>query len=363
MVWFPLSALSVLVILAMMSYLLVATFRNRGAIRASHAAWLAITVGFTYLLFSFLVSSLKFSLGFGATTAQVRVGGGGGGVTTIALPSLPLFSDPGGTEEITMTMFILVVLSVLATVWFRSRTRSLTLSTALPYFPIIALTAFIAAIFMADFWAVGDGPNYAALKMAYATLFPILVVTLPYLVMVIPGATEVTSMGLLRWFGVGAIVLVFSFDTLYPRALMQLKPRIWPSVSDSPYWYPAEVRAVGDQDLSTNPIGCIYLPRGAEKPSALPSGQRAYSCTRLLSGVAGVELAAAPIVKWQLDEWLLNTTLWDERHGEFAALPASVLGRSFILLDQDSNVVGVESLGTLVNRYRPNLAPVSSPSP
>lgn len=363
MVWFPLSALSVLVILALASYLLVSTFRHKGTLRATNAAWLATTVAFTYLLFSFLVSSLKFSLGFGTTTAQVKIGGGGGGITTISLPSLPLFSDPGGTEEITITMFILVLLAVLAAVWFRSGTRPLKISTALPYFPVIVLASFIAVIFMADFWAVGDGPNYASLKMAYATLFPILVVTLPYLILVIPGGTQVTAMGLLRWFGVGILILAFSFDTLYPRALMQLKPRIWSSTADSPYWYPAEVRATGDQDLSTNPIGCMYLPRGAERPSALPSGQRAYSCTRLLSGLAGVETASAPIVKLLLDEWLLNTTLWDERYADLAILPESVLKRSFILLDENSNVVGVESLGALVNRYSPNLMPDTSTAP
>jgi hypothetical protein len=360
MVWFPLSALSVFVLFALGLYLVVAVVRRSGRQRLTAGVWLVITLGFTYVLFSFLLSSLKFSLGFGATTAQIQIGGGGGrGISTIALPSLPLFSDPGGTEKITVLMLILVVLSVMAAAWFRSGAKPLKFSTVVPYFPIITLTFFVTLIFLADFWSVGDGPNYAAQKMAYATLLPILVVTIPYLILVIPGGKNVTTMGLLRWFGVGIIVMVLSFDTLYPRALMQLKPRIWPSTADSPYWYPAEVRATGNQDLSSNPIGCLYLPRGADKPSALPSGQRAYSCTRLLSGVAGVELIAAPIVKWQLDEWLLNNNLWDERYGEFSALSADLLSRSFILLDQDSNVVGLETLGTLLNRYQPTLAPTS----
>ena len=356
MVWFPLSALSVLVLFGLGTYLLVAVIRRSNRQRLVAGLWFVATLGFTYLLYSFLLSSLKFSLGFGATTAQVRSGGGGGGISTIALPSLPLFSDPGGSEQITFLMLILVVLSVMGAAWFRSARKPLSFSTVIPYFPIITLTFFVIVIFIADFWSVGDGPNYAALKMGYATLLPILVVTLPYTVLVIPSGERVTDMGLIRWFAVGSIVMVLSFDTLYPRALMQLKPRIWPTTSDSPYWYPAEVRATGDQALASNPIGCIYLPRGADTPSALPSGQRAYSCTRLLSGVAGVELLAAPVVKWQLDEWLMNTNLWDERFGEFSSLPAEVLNRSFILLDQDSKVIGVESLATLLNRYQPTMA-------
>lgn len=357
MVWFPLSALSVLVLFALGLYLVGTIIRRQGRPRLLAGAWLLVTLGFTYLLFSFLVSSLKFSLGFGATTAQVRIGGGGGGIATIALPSLPLFSDPGGTEEITTLMLILVVMSLMAAIWFRSGSSPLRFSTVVPYFPIVTLIFFASAIFIADFWSVGEGPNYAALKVGYATLLPILVVTIPYLILTIPGSRNITSMGLLRWFGIGVIIMVLSFDTLFPRAVMQLKPRIWPSTADSPFWYPAEVRNTGDQDLSTNPIGCLYLPRGAEKPSALPGGQRAYSCTRLLSGVAGIELIAAPIVKWQLDEWLLNTSLWDERYVELLALPADALSRSFILLDQDSQVVGVETLGTLLDRYQPTLAP------
>lgn len=357
MVWFPLSALSVILVLGLGAYLVMRIVQRNGINRLNSAVWLGITVGVSALLFSFLVSSLEFSLGIGATSAQGRSGGGmGGGLAAISLPTLPLFSDPGGTEQITVTMLVLVVLGVMATVWFRSGRSALTFSTVLPYAPILILSFFVTAIFLADFWSVGDGPNYAALKMGYAVLFPILVVTIPYLILVLPSGSAVTSLGLLRWFGIGSLVVVLSFDTLFPRALMQLKPQIWPSTADSPFWYPAEIRDTGDQDLVTNPIGCLYLPRGADQPSALPSGQRAYSCTRLLSGVAGVELAAAPIVRWQLDEWLMNTTLWEERYGELSALPATALNRSFIVLDQDSQVVGVETLGNLLNRYRPELS-------
>lgn len=359
MVWFPLSALSVLLLIGLLTYFAARFARGSGTARGVAAVWFVTTAGVTYLLFSFLISSLKFSLGFGATTATPPSGGIARGVAAISLPSLPLFSDPGGTEQISVTMLILVVIGVLATVWLRSGTAAFTFSTLLPYLPIIILSFFVTAIFMADFWSVGDGPNYAALKMGYAVLFPILVVTLPYLILIIPGGQRLTSMGLLRWFGIGAVVLTLSFDTLYPRALMQLKPSIWPSTADGPYWYPAEVRATGNQDLADNPIGCLYLPRGAEQPSSLPAGQRAYSCTRLLSGIAGVETASAPIVKWELDEWLLNTTLWEERYAELAALPPSTLNRGFILLDQDSNVVGVETLGSLLNRYRPTLETTS----
>jgi hypothetical protein len=355
MVWFPLSALAVLLIIGLLGYLAIRVVRSRGSERFESAAWLVATGVLTAAMFSFLVSSLTFSLGVGATTASAGDSGSGSGrgIGAISFPTLPLFSNPGGTEQITVTMLILAIIGVFSTVWILGGRKSLSFHALLPYAPILLLVLFLTAIFFADFWSVGDGPNYAALKMSYAVLFPILVVTLPFSILLLPPDVSPTSLGLLRWTGIGVVVLVLSFDTLYPRAVMQLKPSIWPSTAGSPYWFPAEVRDTGNQDLVTNPIGCVFLPRGAEQPTALPSGQKAYSCTRLLSGIAGVEIAAAPIVKWQLDEWLMNRTLWEERYPELVNLAPTSLSRSLILLDIDSKVVGVETLANLLSRYRP----------
>jgi len=152
---------------------------------------------------------------------------------------------------------------------------------------------------------------------------------------------------------VALIVVMLTLDTLLPRAVLQLKPANWPSVSGSPYWYPAEVRDTGDQALSRNPVGCVFLPRGAKAPTGLPQGQVIYTCTRLLAGVAGVETLAAPIVKWELDEWLQNRSMWGEVHPQFSALSPEIQGRSLILLDGDRQVIGLESLGVLLSRFPP----------
>jgi hypothetical protein len=146
---------------------------------------------------------------------------------------------------------------------------------------------------------------------------------------------------------------MLTLDTLFPRAVLQLKPTNWPGVSGSPYWYPAEVRDTGDQALSNNPIGCVFLPRGATAPTGLPQGQLIYTCTRLLAGVAGVETPAAPIVKWELDEWLQNRSLWSEVHPRFSGLSPEIQRRALILLDDDRQVVGLESLEGLLNRFPP----------
>ena len=111
------------------------------------------------------------------------------------------------------------------------------------------------------------------------------------------------------------------------------------------------MRPTADQPLTSNPIGCIYLPQGAERPSVLTDGQRAYSCTRLLTGVAGQSGPAAGIVSWTLDEWLSNESQWDHYQPYFAQMTPEARSRTLILLDDDSRVVGIASLQSLMDRY------------
>ena len=157
----------------------------------------------------------------------------------------------------------------------------------------------------------------------------------------------------LRWFVLAGIVMLLVLDTFLPRAMIQVKPSLWPTTSadPQPYWWPAEVRATADQSLSSNPVGCVYLPQGAERPSVLPDGQRAYSCTRLLTGVAGQDDEGAGLVQWTLDEWLSNESQWDHYQAYFQQMSKSARNRDVILLDEDSKVVGIESLQYLMDRY------------
>ena len=359
MVWFPLAGLSLVLLLGALMYFARRILTGPRATRRSSALGLVLSIGIAVLTIEFLNSALRFSLGVdnvnaGASSQEFVSGAAGGiaaGVRSITTPTLPLFDDPGGTEQITTLLLILTLVSVLGLIWVRLGNTAFSRGQVIPFIPIGLAGAYALAIAVADFWAVGSGPNYGSLKISFAVFLPILVCSLPFALMTFHrGTAKITALGV---GAVGLIVVMLTLDTLFPRAVLQLKPANWPGVNGSPYWYPAEVRDTGDQALASNPIGCVFLPRGATAPTALPQGQAMYTCTRLLSGVAGVETLAAPIVKWELDEWLQNRSMWGEVYPQFTALSPEIQGRALILLDEDRQVIGLESLGILLNRYPP----------
>ena len=113
------------------------------------------------------------------------------------------------------------------------------------------------------------------------------------------------------------------------------------------------MRDTADQPLTSNPMGCVYLPQGADRPSVLPDGQLAYSCSRIMSGLSGVGEAAGPFVAWQLDEWLQNTSYWDYYAPALNSIPDDVQARSVILLGEKGEIVGLASLDSLLTRFPP----------
>lgn len=359
LVWFPLAGLSLVVLLGALIFFGRGLFRGTRASRKNSAVGFVLSLVLGVLMTEFLNSALRYSLGVDGVSATPAggesVSGFAGGITTavrsISAPTLPLFDDPGGTEQITPLLLVLTLVSVLGLIWVRVGNQTFSRSRAIPFTPIVLAGGYSLIIAFADFWAVGDGPNYGSLKISFAVFLPILVCSLPFALMTFHrGSAKMNGLGV---GAVALIVIMLTLDTLFPRAILQVKPANWPGVSGSPYWYPAEVRDTGDQALSSNPIGCVFLPREAIVPTGLPQGQLIYTCTRLLAGVAGVETLAAPIVKWELDEWLQNRSMWSEVHPQFSALSSEIQKRALILLDGDRKVVGLESLRVLLNRYPP----------
>jgi len=358
-VWFPLAGLSLVVLAGVLIYFVRGLLRGSRESRKDSAVGFVLSLILGVLTVKFLISALRYSLGVDTVSAAAPSGelvsGFVGAISTavrsISPPTLPLFDDPGGTEQITTLLLVLTLASILGLVWVRVGKNTFTRSRAIPFIPIVLAGGYALAIAFADFWAVGDGPNYGSLKVSFAVFLPILVCSLPFALMTFHrGSAKVNGLGL---GAVALIVTMLTLDSLFPRAVLELKPANWPGVTGSPYWYPAEVRDTGDQALASNPIGCVFLPRGAIAPTGLPQGQLIYSCTRLLAGVAGVETLTAPIVKWELDEWLQNRSMWSEVHPQFSALSPEIQKRALILLDGDRQVVGLESLGVLLNRYPP----------
>ncbi|MDA9227170.1 hypothetical protein N9P34_01270, partial [Actinomycetota bacterium] len=354
MVWFPLAGLSLVTLIGALVYFAQGMLRSAGKARKDSIIGFLISFSLGILTIQFVNSALRYSLGVdsvSATPAGGNVGGVVAAVRSITAPTLPLFGAVGGTEQTTTVLLVLALVSLLGLVWVRVGQDLFTRSRAVPFLPIVLAGGYSLAIAFVDFWAVGDGPNYGSLKISFAVFLPILVCSLPFALMIFHrGSAKVNFLGASA---VVLVVVMLTLDTLFPRAVLQLKPANWPNVSGSPYWYPAEVRDTGDQSLSSTPIGCVSLPRGAAAPTALPQGQLIYTCTRLLAGVTGVETLAAPIVRWELDEWLQNRSMWNEVHPQFSSLSPEIQGRALILLDADRQVVGLDSLSGLLNRFPP----------
>jgi len=164
-----------------------------------------------------------------------------------------------------------------------------------------------------------------------------------------------------RWLGLVAIVVLLTVDTLLPRALAAARPAQWsPPIpfenTSGSYWYPADVNGEASQPIADNPVACVYLPAGSAVPTALldsqlSDAQRVYNCSRVLAGLSGMDSDALAIVDWLRREWLTNTRAWAEMYPRFEELTDAVLAKKVILLDDGSNVVGIETFGSLISRF------------
>lgn len=356
-VWFPINILAALALTALLITTARGALLGSGEVRRMNIAAFVTSVIVAIAMFDFLRSSIVYALGIGVPGPGANAAGAGGGsglIATVDVPSLPLFGSPGGTEAVTQILGLLTLAAGLGCIiYFSKNARPLasTWSRTKPFIPMLALVSYAVFVTLADFWAVGTGPGYGSKKLTYAIAIPILVGCLPFALMLIDRSAR--KMTITRWAAVAAVIVLLVLDTFIPRALVQVKPNLWPTTSGSPqpYWWPAEVRPIADQPVAKNPVGCVYLPQGAERPSVLQDGQRAYSCTRILTGLAGQDVAGAALVQWQLDEWLQNTSNWDHYQAYFSQMSPETLALTVILLNDNSEVVGLDTIGGLMQRY------------
>jgi hypothetical protein len=318
-------------------------------------------------VFQPIYSSISFIL---QSSGNVASGGSAAGAVTAGYAAgevgSTVFAASGGTEVTGPILGILSVASVLAAgIVVARKPGPLPSSLARRFIPIGILAFFSLGIYVLDFWMTGTGPNYGSMKFTFMLAIVALAVCLPVALMLVdPDRLE--KMGALRWIAVGAVLMLLTIDSLLPRAVALARPDQWsPPIpfnnSGGGYWWPAEVNGEELQQIASSPVACIYLPEGALVPTAIvPSGlsdpQRVYSCSRQLAGLAGVDSGAQPLVDWLRREWLTNTPAWSDVYDGLLRLPDSVLDKPVILLDDGSNVIGLETLRILLARYPKELA-------
>jgi len=361
-VWFPITVIGIVVLVGWLA-VLIARVRFKVT---SIPSWVAL--GITVIVAISLWEPLRSSFVYVASTSSASAGSGagaGGALRAVASGPIPaitntnLFQASGGTEVATPILVLLAVTGAIAgifTVTRRSRDRGY-----VRLIPLVSLAGFALVLSVMDQWATGNAPNYGSLKFTFMAVIVIAGATLPVGLMVLDPRAH--GMSATRWSAVGAVLLLLAVDPLLVRSVAAARPEQWspPIPFDNPrsYWWPAEVNGTADQPIELNPIACVYLPNGAEAPSALlesqlSDAQRVYSCSRIIAGLAGEDDSAEPLIAWLRREWLTNTPAWPNVYRNISELSDSVLDRPVILLDDGSNVIGLESLRSLVNRFPPS---------
>ena len=298
-----------------------------------------------------LISSTLYLLGI-----DLHAGGGSGDGAGAPEPSATstLFQAAGGTEIVQPLLGGLALAALLFVVAWYTKSRPIRgWRAAMPFAPIAVMVCYVLAITIGDAIITGGAPHYGDHKLAFAVVIMIIGSTLPIAILALePNANGMT---LLRWFAVGGVVLLLSLDTMLPRAISALSPALWPAIDKSApaFWSPAEVRNTPNQTIDSLPLACVFAPTGATAPGGLPDGQLAYSCTRLLIGLNGLEGRVGPLSEWLLNDWLGNTTSWNNRYESLAEDKWGVANRQVILMNSDKSVAGLASLQSLLDSDPP----------
>lgn len=364
-VWLPLNVVAVVILVSGTAYFVAAGLRDGWGRRSAISLGLIIAV--TILIWQPLVSSIEFVLG--STEAQGGSSGGGSVVASnLASPSMALgilaglgdstlFAARGGTEQATALLVALAAILIIGAAFVIARQMPRR-NVLVALLPLLLLGVFAILLNILDQWATGSAPNYGSMKFTFMVTIVIVAVTIPLALLLLdPGARVMTP---IRWVGVGAILFVLVADTLFVRAIAAARPEQWTPAHpfDNPrsYWWPAEVNGTGDQSILSNPVACVYLPAGAKAPSAilesrLSDPQRVYACSRLLAGLSSKDAEAQPIVDWLRREWLTNERAWEGNYGYLRDMPDAVLDKPVILLDDGSNVIGLETMRSLLGRF------------
>ena len=361
LVWFPVTPIAFVLLYGGLILLVGRLVRQRSfSACALVGVWVAMIV-LTWLDFLRTIRYMTDTAPW-IDPDQVAAGGGGvaGGVSAIAarISSLDLLSSQGGTEQVSSSLSIAVLISAVLAVLFIRRIfpKATSAELFLRFAPAILLAIYSIGLLLGGSWWSGAPPTYGALKTAFLVSMVIFAVAAPLAIMELDPRNRGRSV--VRFAGITGVIYVLAVDGLLTRAMTNISPTRWPSEVDKTgnYWWPAEVKPVAHQPISSNPIGCAYIEKRDLVPSALPDGQRAYACTRLLVGLAGQDMTGQPVINWVKREWLTNTPAWFEEYPALQTLPPESKARKLILMDLFNNVVGLETIGYFLDRVKPDWA-------
>lgn len=351
-VWFPLNVFSLGLLAAMLLAVTLATIRRLSKGRAPDPwAW-AIVVLTGISAWDGLVSSTLYALGIGVGGGAAPTASGPLGGASVPANTASLFASPGGTEGPTAILAALAGLAALGAAVLVSRSGASPRSLGIRFVPLALMAGYAIAIGFGDAMLTASGENYPTLKMGYAAVIIIASATLPLAITALD--PQRSGMTLTRWVAVGGTVFLLSADSLLPRAVASVGPKIWEQPSEGvPYWAVFEVQGQATQPIADLPIGCAFLPPGSEVPTGNIDGQRTYNCTRLLVGLNGLDARDGSVLDWIRSDWLSSGVFWYDWAPLMSGASEEVRSKRIVLLGQDGNVIGFETLQGLLDRYPP----------
>ena len=351
-VWFPLNVFSLGLLAAMLLAVVLESIRRLSKGRAPDPwAW-ALVVLTAISAWDGLVSSTLYALGIGVGGGAAPTASGPLGGASVPANTASLFASPGGTEGPTAILATLAGLAALGAAVLVSRSGASPRSLGIRFLPLALVGGYAIAIGFGDAMLTASGENYPTLKMGYAAVIIIASAALPLAITALD--PQRSGMTLTRWVAVGGTVFLLSADSLLPRAVASVGPKIWEQPSEGvPYWSVFEVQGQATQPIADLPIGCAVLPPGSEVPTGNIDGQRTYNCTRLLVGLNGLDARDGSVLDWIRSDWLSSGVFWYNWAPLMSGAPEDIRSKRIVLLGQDGNVIGFETLQGLLDRYPP----------
>ena len=362
-VWFPLIPISMVIYGALIIYFIHRLVRAKSkSAYTSLVIPIAVTILTLVFVWETMTSTLIYIFDLGAVTASGTATSFGGSLGTSAhaiidsfVPALEVLDSSGGTELASPILGVLALLTAVLALIHISRRLDCAKATAFAFAPLAMIASYALALGTLGTWYSGSGPNYGAQKMTFFAVILTIVVCAPFAIMEIDRVKPALTPARVGAF-VG-IVFLISIDGLLPRALTYTSPEQWPSTElNRNYWWPAEVRDTANQTITSNPVGCVYLEPGDALPTVLKDGQRMYACTRILAGLSGMDSTAQGLVDFQRREWLTNEAAWLNEYPNLQLLSPEVRAKQLILISGNNDVVGLESIDRLMQKYKPEWA-------
>lgn len=348
-VWLPLNVMGVILLVGA----LVVTLRSRDW---RGVGLVVVTVVVTWdALFSSILYLFGIDISIGESLVDTEgspvVAGISVDTSAAVSSSTLLFESPGATETAQPLLAGLALLAVIGAVVVARRVRGS--RTWVSFVPAFIVGGYFVLISAGDAVMSGSAPNYGSNKFGFAVVIMLAAAYLPVAAMAFD--SDERRMTAIRWVIGGATVLVLTLDTLLPRALSTLSPRLWVGVNESApaYWAAAEVKDRPEQPLASQPVACFFVPPEVAEPSSLPLGQESYSCTRLMLGITGLEGQAGSLVPWLALDWTAQRTHWDELYPSLLIDTSAVADRQVISMDTDGGTAGFTTMREVLERNVP----------